>query len=51
MDITTKSVEELKALAYDAAKVANQAQVNVRAIEQEIQKREAESKEGEKKKK
>lgn len=39
MDITSKTTEELKALAYDQLLVLNQTQTNIKLIEQEIAKR------------
>lgn len=39
MDITTLSVEQLKALAYDQVKLLNQTQQNLNMIEQELAKR------------
>ena len=38
-DITTLTVEELKALAYDQILLLNQAQQNVNIIQQELAKR------------
>ena len=45
MDITTKSVIELKALAYDQLKILEQTQINLRALNVEMEKREKEPKE------
>lgn len=39
MDITTLTLEQLKALAYDQVCLLNQTQANIQAIEQEIAKR------------
>ena len=40
MDLTKMSVTELKALAFDQIKLSEQTQANIRAINQEIIKKE-----------
>jgi len=44
MDITTLTIEQLKALAYDQILVLNQTQVNINMIQAEIVKREQDAK-------
>jgi hypothetical protein len=45
MDITTLTMEQLKALAYDQIVILNQAQANLNTIQAEIAKREQAAKE------
>jgi len=46
VDITKKSIEELKAIAFDLSRQGELININYKAVRQEIEKKEQEAKKG-----